>query len=200
MPPETSLESLPLVIQSLLFVAGRPLEIGLLARITECEPEVVSAVIDQIAAAWQEQGVRVQRSGSAVQMVTAPEATPYVQAFLGVGDNQRLTHSTLVALTVIAYKQPVTRPTLERILGKSCDWALASLKARELIAEVGRAAAPGRPYLYGTTFRFLEHFGLEKPRDLTPLPELEQLQDIPSEAIEDESQAEGDEQPADGAE
>ena len=200
MPPETSPESLPLVIQSLLFVAGRPLEIGLLARITERRPEEVTAAIDGIAAAWQKQGIRVQRSGSAVQMVTAPEATPYVQAFLGVDENQRLTHSTLVALTVIAYKQPVTRPTLERILGKSCDWALASLKARELITEVGRAAAPGRPYLYGTTFRFLEHFGLEKPEDLPPLPELEQLQNIPAEALEDESQAEGGEQAADGAE
>jgi segregation and condensation protein B len=111
-----------------------------------------------------------------VQVVTAPEVTPYVQAFLGVDENQRLTHGTLVALTVIAYKQPITRPGLERILGKSCEWQVASLKQRELITEVGRANAPGRPYLYGTTFRFLEHFGLERPEDLPPLPELELVQ------------------------
>jgi segregation and condensation protein B len=88
-------------------------------------------------------------------------------------DGRLFSPGTLVALTVIAYKQPITRPALDRILGKNCEWQVSSLKARELITEVGRANAPGRPYLYGTTFRFLEHFGLEKPGDLPPLPELE---------------------------
>jgi segregation and condensation protein B len=106
-------------------------------------------------------------------MVTAPESTPYVQAFLGVDEEQRLTHAPLVALTIIAYRQPITRPAIEKILGKSCDYSVAALKARELITEVGRSNGPGRPYLYGTTFRFLEHFGLEKPEDLPPLPELD---------------------------
>jgi segregation and condensation protein B len=79
----------------------------------------------------------------------------------------------LVTLTVIAYKQPITRGEVERILHKNCDYSVMMLKARNLIAEVGRAEGPGRPYLYGTTFKFLEHFGLEKPEDLPPLPELE---------------------------
>jgi segregation and condensation protein B len=171
-----SFDDLKRIIESVLFVADRPVDVAFLARIANVDPRWATEAIDTLAGEYQGRGIRIQKNGAAVQIVTAPEATPYVQAFLGVDENQRLTHGTLVALTVIAYKQPITRPSLERILGKSCEWQVASLKARELITEVGRANAPGRPYLYGTTFRFLEHFGLEKPEDLPPLPELELVQ------------------------
>jgi len=173
MSEPVTLESLPTVLESILFVADKPVEIGLLSRVTGHGADVIGLVVDEIAADWQGRGVRIQRSGTAVQMVTAPESTPYVQAFLGVDEEQRLTHAPLVALTIIAYRQPITRPAIEKILGKSCDYSVAALKARELITEVGRSNGPGRPYLYGTTFRFLEHFGLEKPEDLPPLPELD---------------------------
>lgn len=173
MPDSVALEHLKPVLESLLFVAGKPVDVGLLARITGHSADVVSLLMDEIAAEWKDRGIRVQRSGTAVQMATAPESTPYVQAFLGVDEDSRLTHAPLVVLTVIAYKQPITRPAIERILGKSCDYSVEVLKARDLITEVGRSNGPGRPYLYGTTFRFLEHFGLEKPEDLPPLPELD---------------------------
>ncbi len=173
MSEPVTLESLPTVLESILFVADKPVEISLLARVTGHGADVIGLVVDEIAADWQSRGVRIQRSGKAVQMVTAPESTPYVQAFLGVDEEQRLTHAPLVVLTIIAYRQPITRPAIEKILGKSCDYSVAALKARELITEVGRSNGPGRPYLYGTTFRFLEHFGLEKPEDLPPLPELD---------------------------
>jgi segregation and condensation protein B len=104
-------------------------------------------------------------------MVTAPEVTSYVERFLGVEEDHRLSHAALETLAIIAYKQPITRHVLESIRGVNCDRALASLRARGLITEVGRAHAPGRPYLFGTTFRFLEYFGLEKPEDLPPLAE-----------------------------
>jgi segregation and condensation protein B len=176
MSDSPSFDELKRIIESVLFVADRPVDLASLARIAGVDPRWAGEAIDTLAAEYQTRGIRVQRNGAAVQVVTAPEAAPYVQAFLGIDENQRLTHGALVALTVIAYKQPITRPALERILGKSCEWQVASLKARELITEVGRANAPGRPYLYGTTFRFLEHFGLEKPEDLPPLPELELVQ------------------------
>jgi segregation and condensation protein B len=104
-------------------------------------------------------------------MVTAPEAAPYVERFLGVEEDRRLSHASLETLAIVAYKQPIARGAIEAIRGVNCDRALASLKARGLVAEVGRATAARRPYLYGTTFRFLEYFGLEKPGDLPPLPD-----------------------------
>jgi segregation and condensation protein B len=194
-PP--SYDVLKRIIESILFVADKPIDTGFLARITEADARWVDEIVDTLAVEYQTRGLRVQRIGSAVQVVTAPEAAPYVQAFLGIDENQRLTPGTLVALTVIAYKQPITRPALDRILGKNCEWQVSSLKARELITEVGRANAPGRPSLYGTTFRFLEHFGLEKPGDLPPLPELEIIEASDSGVSqEDDLQSEAEGEPA----
>lgn len=177
--PEAPPANLDLIIESILFVAGRPVQIPYLARVTGASAGAVAEAVERIAQDCQKRGVRIQRTGTAVQMVTAPEAAPYVQTFLGVDEDDRLTRSSLATLTIIAYKQPITRAQIEKILGRSCDWGIATLKARNLITEVGRAPGPGRPYLYGTTFRFLEHFGLEKPEDLPPLPELEAAASAP---------------------
>jgi segregation and condensation protein B len=167
-------EQLKLVIESILFVADQPVSLKTLARLTEVDIEGVAAAVEELQQTSRERGIRIQRTGEAAQMVSAPETAPHVQRYLGIDENARLTPSSLVTLTVIAYKQPVTRGEVERILKKSCEWGIATLKARDLITEVGRANGPGRPYLFGTTFKFLEHFGLEKPEDLPPLPELEE--------------------------
>jgi len=188
-------DALKRIIESVLFVADSPVDVAFLARIAGADVLWVDEIIGTLAAEYQTRGLRIQRNAAAVQVVTAPETAPYVQAFLGIDENQKLTHGTLVVLTVIAYKQPITRPALERILGKSCEWQVASLKARELITEVGRASAPGRPYLYGTTFRFLEHFGLEKPEDLPPLPEIELVRAVDSGASQEEDDAAEEERP-----
>ena len=169
-----ALDRLKLIVESVLFVADEPVEIGALARIAEAPLEDVQAAVDALAADCRGRGVRLQRTESAVQMVSAPEATPYVERYLGVEEDHRLSHASLETLAIIAYKQPITRQAIEAIRGVNCDRALASLRARGLITEVGRAATVGRPYLFGTTFRFLEHFGLEKPEDLPPLDFVEQ--------------------------
>jgi segregation and condensation protein B len=165
-------DTLKLIVESVLFVADEPVEISALARIAEAPLEEVDRAIDALAADCHLRGVRVQRTESAVQMVTAPEATPYVERFLGVDEDHRLSRAALETLAIIAYKQPITRQAIEAIRGVNCDRALASLRARGLITEVGRAKTAGRPYLFGTTFRFLEYFGLEKPDDLPPLADL----------------------------
>lgn len=162
---------LKLVVESILFVADEPVELAHLARVIGVDEAAVAQAVDALAAECRGRGVRIQRTASAVQMVTAPEAAPYVERFMGVEEDHRLSHAALETLAIIAYKQPITRSGIEAIRGVNCDRALATLKARGLIAEVGRAEGPGRPYLYGTTFRFLEHFGLERPEDLPPLPE-----------------------------
>jgi len=171
MPPEASLDSLKLIVESILFVADEPVELSALAHIAAASLEEVAQAVEAVAAECQGRGVRLQRTGSAVQMVTAPEAAPYVERFLGVEEDHRLSHAALETLAIIAYKQPISRGAIEAIRGVNCERALASLKARGLVMEVGRGSGAGRPYVYGTTFRFLEYFGLEKPEDLPPLPE-----------------------------
>jgi segregation and condensation protein B len=164
-------DRLKLIVESVLFVADEPVEVSTLARIAGAGLEEVQQAIDDLAVECRRRGVRVQRTESAVQMVTAPEAALYVERFLGVEEDHRLSHAALETLAIIAYKQPITRQAIETIRGVNCDRVLASLRARGLITEVGRAQSAGRPYLFGTTFRFLEYFGLEKPEDLPPLEE-----------------------------
>jgi segregation and condensation protein B len=174
MAEDPATDRLKQIVESILFVADEPVELSVLGRVMELRTDAVARVVDAVAADCQTRGVRVQRTGTAVQMVTAPETMPHVEQFLGVEENRRISRAALETLAIIAYKQPITRSGIEAIRGVNCDQSLASLKVRALVAEVGRAPGPGRPYLYGTTFRFLEHFGLEKPEDLPPLGELSQ--------------------------
>jgi segregation and condensation protein B len=101
--------------------------------------------------------------------VTAPDHGPYVERFLGLESRQRISGAALETLAIVAYKQPVTRAAVEAVRGVNSDGAIASLIARGLVEEVGKAPGPGRPGLLGTTMRFLEHFGLKDPADLPPL-------------------------------
>jgi len=171
--PSPSHSELKAILESILFVAEEPLDMGMLARSLGVKLEMVAEAIDALNEECRRRGVRLQRTGNAVQMVTAPEVAPYVERFLGLDEDRTLSQAALETLAIIAYKQPMTRTAIEAIRGVNCERAIASLKARGLIAEVGRAQAQGRPYLFGTTFRFLEYFGLEKPDDLPPLEEAE---------------------------
>jgi segregation and condensation protein B len=171
--PSPSPAELKAIVESILFVAEEPLDMGMLARSLGVDLRLVTEAVDALNEECRQRGVRLQRTGSAVQMVTAPEVAIYVERFLGLDEDRSLSQAALETLAIIAYKQPITRMTIEAIRGVNCERAIASLKARGLIAEVGRAQAQGRPYLFGTTFRFLEYFGLEKPDDLPPLREAE---------------------------
>ncbi len=159
------------LIESLLFVAQEPVEIAVLAHALHTKADDVETAIDGLLEECRRRGVRLQRSGDLVQMVTAPEAAPYVEEFLNMDHHQRLSNAALETLAIIAYKQPITRAGIEAVRGVNSDGVVATLLARELIREMGRASSPGRPILLGTTVRFLEHFGLERPEDLPPLPE-----------------------------
>jgi segregation and condensation protein B len=156
-------------LEALLFVAEGPVEIADLARGLGVSVAATRALLESLAEALRGRGVRLQRQGTTVQMVTAPEAGPYVERFLGTRAGGRLSHAALETLAIIAYKQPITRPQIEAIRGVDSGRAIQTLRARDLVEEVGRAETVGRPVLLGTTMRFLEHFGLERPSDLPPL-------------------------------
>jgi segregation and condensation protein B len=168
--PALSRERLPSVIESILFVSEEPVDTSTLARALRRPVAEVEAAIEALEERCETGGTRLQRTGELVQLVTAPESGPYVERFLGLESRQRLSAAALEALAIIAYKQPLTRAGVEQIRGVNSDAAIASLIARGLIEEVGKAQAPGRPALLGTTLKFLEHFGLKNPADLPPLP------------------------------
>lgn len=161
---------LVMAVEAILFVAEEPVEVAELARALGVSAAAVRGLVERLAEQCAARGLRVQRQGSRVQLVTAPEVGAYVNRFLGARADQRLSSAALETLAIIAYRQPITRPELEAIRGVNCDHAIATLRARGLIEEVGRAEGVGRPILFGTTMAFLEHFGLTTPDELPPLP------------------------------
>jgi segregation and condensation protein B len=164
-------DRLPAVLESLLFVAEEPQEIGTLARSLGVPRQRIEHAVEQLADSANGRGLFVQRHGDRVQLATTPDAAPYIEQFLEV-EHGRLSRASLETLAIIAYRQPATRAVIESVRGVNSDHAVASLLARGLIEEVGRAPGPGRPVLLGTSVRFLEYFGLQRPDDLPPLPEL----------------------------
>ncbi|HKS68776.1 MAG TPA: SMC-Scp complex subunit ScpB [Ktedonobacterales bacterium] len=167
------------VIESLLFVAGRPLAAGELRRLLVIDEKRLREALDGLAEECERQGrgIRVQRAGDTVQIVSAPENARFVAALLGLPAQAKLTTAALETLAVVAYRQPITRSQIEFIRGVNSDRALASLIQYGLAQEVGRAATIGRPALFGTTPEFLQQFGLSS-LDALPKPEAPELEAI----------------------
>lgn len=162
-------QQLIIIIESLLFVAVEPVTISQLAATTECSPEQVEAALQQLKDQAQNRGIRLQRQGQKLQLVTAAEATPYVEHFLGLSVPAKLSTPALETLTIIAYRQPITRPEIEAIRGVNSDGVLRTLVSKGLVEEVGRLDTVGHPSLFGTTFEFLRYFGLADLKDLPSL-------------------------------
>jgi segregation and condensation protein B len=149
-------------------VAERPLarrEIGTLAGVDDA---AVDAALGDLEVELASRGIRLLSVGDRVALATAPEAGSLIARYVGA-EGVRLTPAALETLAIVAYRQPVTRAVIERIRGVDSDYVVRSLLHRRLIVELGRSEAPGRPILYGTSFEFLERFGLTSLDDLPPL-------------------------------
>jgi segregation and condensation protein B len=158
------------IVEGLLFVAPEPVTVNHLASAIECEVKQVETALEQLKEASQNRGMRLQRQGTKIQLVSAPELTDYIERFLGLSISGKLTTAALETLAIVAYRQPVTRPEIEAIRGVNSDGVLRTLLSKGLVEEVGRLDTVGHPALFGTTFEFLRYFGLESIEDL---PELE---------------------------
>jgi segregation and condensation protein B len=167
---EGSSEIKPL-IESLLFVADEPVAVERLAAAIGVQQEVIEESLRGLAQEYERRGLRLQRRGGQVQMITAPDAAPYIERFLGLELTSRLSAPALETLAIVAYQQPITRAGVEAVRGVNCDSVLRTLVSKGLIEEVGRLPQAGRPIVYGTTFEFLQYFGLQDLAELPPLAE-----------------------------
>jgi segregation and condensation protein B len=157
-------------LEALLFIAERPLtssQMGELADVPDLQAEAALAGLAERLVA-EGRGIRLQRHDDAWQLVTAPEVGMRLAAY-AAREEARLSPAALEALAVVAYRQPCTRGDVERVRGVDSDYVIRSLMHRRLVAEIGRRDTPGRPVLFGTTFTFLERFGLTSLDDLPPL-------------------------------
>jgi segregation and condensation protein B len=162
------LELTETALEALLFVAERPLTRREIAALVGTDRATVDARLGDLEMSLRERGIRLLTDGDRVELATAPDAGAVVARYVGA-DAIRLSPASLETLAIVAYRQPVTRAAVERIRGVDSDYTMRTLLHRRLIVELGRSDGPGRPYLYGTGFEFLERFGLTGLDELPPL-------------------------------
>ena len=161
------------VIEAILFVAGEPVNMREIQRALDVTEDETRQAIDALDSdySYHRRGITLKRFGQHIQLSTRAEYAPYVERLLQPIQKQSLSQSALETLAVVAYKQPVTRLEIEAVRGVKCDYSVQSLVNKGLIEEVGRKEALGRPILYGTTDKFLSHFGLSSLDQLPAPPE-----------------------------
>ena len=165
---ETNLE-IKKNIESLLFIAPGPVSPTQLADVLEKKLKEIEIGLKELEVFYiNNSGLRLQWHAGKVQLTTSPESGIVIEKFLGLEATSRLSRAALETLTIIAYRQPITRPGVDAIRGVSSDGVLRSLLSKGLVEEVGRAEGPGRPILYGTTTELLQHFGLSSLSELPP--------------------------------
>lgn len=176
------------IIEAILFTMGESVELEKIAAAIEHDEETTRKLIHNMADRYEaeDRGVRIIELDNSFQMCTKPEAYEYLIRIAKQPKKYVLTDVLLETLSIIAYRQPVTKMEIEKIRGVKTDHAVNKLVEYELVQEVGRLDAPGRPILFGTTEEFLRHFGVTS---LEELPNLnpEQVEDLKEQA-EDEAQ------------
>jgi len=171
--------SLPALVESILFVASDPVPIPILAAALDVGAEQVEDALKTLGEEYWKRGLQILRMGDRVHITTSPRAAQAIEKFLGMEHTIGLSRAALETLSILAYKQPLTRPQVDAIRGVNSESVIDNLIAKELVEEIGRTEGPGRPILYGTTESFLRHFGLGS---VAELPALE-LEDLPKDAL-----------------
>ncbi len=167
------------VVETLLFLAERPLSVEELRQACGVDVPRLEKALDQLTGNYREGpcGIVLHEVAGGWQLRSSPDNSAFARRFLKVKP-QRLTRAALETLAIIAYRQPVTRPEVEEIRGVDCGAVVKALLERKLIKILGKKEEPGRPMLYGTTREFLEFFAL---KDLASLPTLREFHELSEE-------------------
>ena len=167
-------------IEAILFVAGEAVALENLARALEITVLELDSVIERMQQQYREEkrGIDLVRLADKVQLRTSQRYAAQVQSALKPLAERTLSRSVLETLSIIAYKQPITRSEIEALKGVSADYSVRALMERGLIEPVGRKETLGRPIQYGTTDEFMRHFGISSLSQLPPLS-----QDIEADVI-----------------
>lgn len=165
------------ILEALLFAADEPLSARRLAAMIDEAPGSVADLVRDLNADYlrEDRAFHVQEVAGGYRLVTRPEFATWVADLRASDSSPRLSQAALETLSIVAYKQPVTRAELESIRGVTVDGVLKTLVERELVRITGREEGMGRPLLYGTTDHFLEYFGLPSLEALPRPDELEIL-------------------------
>ena len=171
------------IIEAILFTMGESVELSKLAEVIELDKKETKKIIEAMMEEWNasDRGVAIMELDGAYQMCTKSEMYEYLIKIAKQPKHRVLTDVLLETLSIIAYKQPVTKAEIEKIRGVSCDHAVSKLVEYNLVCELGRLDAPGRPLLFGTTEEFLRSFGVNSIDNLPVLNPV-QLEEFKQEA------------------
>ncbi len=166
--PERTHPATAAELQLPLFVMDRPLTRKEAAKLLEVDRAAFDRLAKELQSTLAGRGITLLTHGDELQLTSGPEQARAVLAWIGTGGSD-MTAAPLETLTVIAYRQPVTKAGIEEIRGVDADYALRVLLERGLVEEVDRLETAGRPHRYATTMEFLRKFGLASLSDLPPL-------------------------------
>ena len=168
-----NIKKLEAVVEAILFSMGEAVEIERLAAAVDHDEDTVRKIIRSMMTRYDEEdrGIHLIELDGSFQLCTKPEMYEYLIRIAKQPKKRVLTDVLLETLSIIAYKQPITKAEIEKIRGVSCDHAVSKLVEYNLVNEVGRLDAPGRPMLFGTTEEFLRSFGVHSIDELPVLNE-----------------------------
>lgn len=178
-----NIKELEAVIEAILLTMGEAVEVERIAAAVEHDEDTVRRLIRNMMTRYEEtdRGIRIIELDGSFQLCTKPEMYEYLIKVAHVPKKHVLTDVMLETLSIIAYKQPITRLEIEKIRGVKCDHAVNKLVEYNLICEAGRLDAPGRPILFATTEEFLRYFGIESLEEL-PILNQETIDNFKEEA------------------
>lgn len=174
------------IIEAILFASGDSVELGRIAAAIEHDEDTTRKIIHRMMDKYtaEDRGIRILELENSFQMCTKKEMYEYLIRIAKQPKRYVLTDVLLETLSIIAYKQPVTKLEVEKIRGVKSDHAVNKLVEYNLVCETGRLDAPGRPLLFGTTEEFLRRFGIQSVEEL-PVMNPEQVESLKTEAEEE---------------
>lgn len=168
------------IIEGILFAWGDKVKVSEIAKSLEISEKETNKYIDEMVGDMDNssRGLRIIRIDDSVQIGTKPEIYDYINDFVVDRNKKNISGASMETLSIIAYKQPITKIEIEEIRGVKCDYTLKTLSDLNLITEVGRLDRIGKPIIYGTTSEFLKQFGLEKIEDLPEVDNFKENEEL----------------------
>ena len=169
-------DELKSIVENVLLAADQPVHVGELQKLflNTAEKNDLQSILDELKEEYQSRNLQILEVADGYQLCTRHELNDWIRKFLKLDRSSRLSQPSLDALSIIAYKQPLTRQELDNIRGVDSSGVIKTLLEKKVIAPAGRKKVAGRPIMYRTTQKFLEYFGL---KDLSDLPTLEDLKE-----------------------
>ncbi len=159
------------IIEGLLFTFGEPIESSEMAKVMDLTNKEVLSILLEMKDEfdYNRRGIRIIRFNNSFQLSTRPEHHDWIKTVVQGRNTRPLSNAALETLSIVAYKQPVTKADIDHIRGVKSDRSLETLIGRRLVKEIGKLDKPGKPNIYGTTDEFLKYFGLQSLQELPPV-------------------------------